>query len=96
MGYACLGVAVDGGTEAGLLEAGVALDPPELRLLRHAAPARRHAFLWLRVRGTRQEIEVRIHRAKLWPRAVTKKKGFCVYTPILSDNGDFAPIFLTW
>ena len=52
---ACLGVAVDGGTEAGLLEADVALDPPELRLLRHAAPARRHAFLWLRVRGTRQE-----------------------------------------
>jgi len=45
---ACLGVAVDGGAEAGLLEAGVALDPPELRLLRHAAPARRHAFFFSR------------------------------------------------
>jgi len=40
----CLGVAVDGGAEAGLLEADVALDPAELRLVSHAVPARRHGF----------------------------------------------------
>lgn len=40
----CLGVAVDGGAEARLLEADVALDPAELRLASHAVPARRHGF----------------------------------------------------
>lgn len=57
VGCACLGIAVDSGAEAGLLEAGVALDPPELRLLRHAAPARRHALPWWGGRATRQEVE---------------------------------------
>jgi hypothetical protein len=40
----CLGVAVDGGAEARLLEADVALDPAELRLASDAVPARRHGL----------------------------------------------------
>lgn len=49
----CLGVAVDGGAEAGLVEAGVALDPPELRLprYRHAIRRRRHRSSFLDLVG---------------------------------------------
>ena len=41
-GFACLGVAVDGGADSGLLKARVALYPAELRLPRRTVPARRH------------------------------------------------------
>jgi len=90
VGYACLGVAVDGGTEAGLLEAGVALDPPELRLLRHAAPARRHAFPWLRGRGTRQEIEGTTETANRSAYSLRKAaEGKRRHQQLFVDSGDW-------